>query len=96
MPLYAFEVVNKTTGEVVTHFDAKLPVLQRDELEVRRNGVPESLNIAGAAADPTNPNTQVLSTCKRMEQRMGTTELQRRLGGMPIETVKQAWSQPNS
>lgn len=102
MPLYAFEIVNRETGETVAHFDLPLPVAQRDELEVRRAALPDRIGLTGMAENPNRSHT--LRALHRVEQRMGNgREFYSRLQLDPnkpqtpkalAETYKQAWAQP--
>lgn len=92
MPLYAFELRNQDTGEIVAHFDLPLPVGQRDALEVRRLSVPDRLNVVGLAPDPYQNST--LRCLHRAEERMGNTaEFYHKIQFSP-ETYKRVWATP--
>lgn len=92
MPAYQYELLHSGTGAILSRITVVVPVAERDDVTVRRQPVPSSIGIAGAARDPGQSSNQVLEAYKRLENRIGNNrEFRRRIGHTP-ETVKRAWS----
>ena len=92
MPLYDYEITAAGTDEVLAVISLSRPVKERDAITIRRRTVPDSVAIAGSAANSRAPGRQVLDAYRRIEQRVGSSsEFHRRLGHRPT-AIKKAWA----
>lgn len=107
MPLYAFELRDPKTGEMVRYFDVPLPVNMRDSLtrkqaeehvgEIANDRTLELVRQTvpqriGLAGITAHPgNNESLRCLYRAEQRMGSSTEFHQKIGFSPETYKNAW-----
>jgi hypothetical protein len=92
MPAYDFELIHKDTGAVIATVPLILPVNDRDAVVLQRRTVPDSVLIAGAAANPHDQASSVLAGYYKEEQKAGS----RFASAFTAEEIKRAWSTPDA
>lgn len=96
MPLYEFDIVTEE-GAILGTTCLLLPVNQRDAppamegASLVRHTVPSRVAVIGLSSLEQRSARDTIETFARIERRMGTGELQRRLGDLSPEQVKRAW-----